>query len=298
MASRRGLALDGVLVLDKPLGLSSNHVLQRARRILNARKGGHTGTLDPFATGLMILCFGEATKFSGGMFEADKAYTADVMLGEETQTGDHTGLTVSTGDVDVSETQLNDVLSRFVGSIQQIPPMFSALKRDGKPLYAYAREGIELEREPRNVRIFDIRLLAFDGKCARIDVSCSKGTYIRTLAQDIGRALGCGAHLTTLRRTRTAGFSIEQAVTLEALEALPAPAEALLPIEALISELPVIGLDTVQAGRFAHGQQIRMTGATAERVRVRGPHDEFLGTARLQDGELQPERLISLKETT
>jgi len=297
-ASKRGVPLDGVLVMDKQIGLSSNHVLQRARRILNARKGGHTGTLDPFATGLMILCFGEATKFSAGMFDADKSYLAEVMLGEETETGDNTGLTVSTAAVDVSLEQLNDVLSRFVGRIDQIPPMYSALKRDGKPLYAYAREGIVLEREPRTITIFEIRLVSFDGTRAVIDVSCSKGTYIRTLAQEMGRGLGGGAHLTALRRRRTAGFSIEQAITLEALEALPRATDALLPIESLISELPIVQLDAGDAARFGHGQQLTAPDVKAERLRVHGPDNDFLGTARWQDGWLLPDRVISLKETT
>src|SRR5690606_9860457 len=184
MASRRGLAIDGVLLLDKPPGLSSNHALQRARRILNARKAGHTGTLDPFATGLMVLCFGEATKFSGGMFEADKSYLATMQFGAETDSGDCTGNVVGNAvpgpypwlqDPD----RLRDILSRFIGTISQVPPMYSALKRDGQPLYKYARQGIELEREPRTVRIYGIELLEWDVELgqASIEVSCSKGTY-------------------------------------------------------------------------------------------------------------------------
>src|SRR5690606_34282039 len=176
MASRRGLAIDGVLLLDKPEGLSSNHALQRARRILDARKAGHTGTLDPFATGLMVLCFGEATKFSGAMFHADKRYTATLALGEETDSGDCTGLPVAfpgqePGRV-VDEAELRDVLRRFVGRISQVPPMYSALKRDGKPLYEYAREGVTLEREPREVHIYELELVSMQGRAATIDVRC------------------------------------------------------------------------------------------------------------------------------
>jgi len=312
MASRRGRALDGVLLLDKPEGLSSNHALQRARRILDARKAGHTGTLDPFATGLMVLCFGEATKFSGGMFDADKSYTATLSLGEETDSGDRTGIPVGFPGQDpavaVDEERMLDVLSRFVGRISQVPPMHSALKRDGKPLYEYAREGIELEREPRQVTIHGLRLLSLSGRSATIDVACSKGTYVRTLAQDVGRALGCGAHLTALRRTSTAGFDLAQAWTLERLETQADPVGALLPMESLLADLPVVRLDAAAAQRFMQGRKERMaagdtTGTVAAetgagKVRVAGPDGGFLGTARCEDGWLQPDRLISFKETT
>ncbi|GAA4328556.1 hypothetical protein GCM10023144_14480 [Pigmentiphaga soli] len=312
------------MLLDKPEGLSSNHALQRARRILDARKAGHTGTLDPFATGLMVLCFGEATKFSGDMFHADKTYLAELKLGEETDSGDRTGLPVAFEGQDPSRrpdaAQLRDVLSRLTGSIAQVPPMYSALKRDGRPLYEYARQGIELEREPRQVTIYGIRLLEADGDRVRLEVDCSKGTYIRTLAQDIGRALGCGAHLTALRRSRTAGFGLADAVTLERLEAMPEPAAALLPVEALLAPLAVQRLDQAQAARFVQGQKIGLArpagsgpaaaggpavsmatpqaAAPAERVRVHGADGSFLGTARREGGRLVPDRLISLKETT
>jgi tRNA pseudouridine55 synthase len=318
MATRRGSALDGVLLLDKPVGLSSNHALQRARRILDARKAGHTGTLDPFATGLMVLCFGEATKFSGDMFHADKRYTARLRLGEETDSGDLTGLPVTFPGQDcasaqtVSETGLRDVLSRFLGRITQIPPMYSALKRDGKPLYEYARQGIELEREPREVTIYGIELLSFGAGEAEIDVRCSKGTYIRTLAQDIGRVLGCGAHLTALRRTGTAGFSLADAWTLERLEAQERPVSCLLPAEVLLDGLGAVNLGREAAQRFGQGQKVRIEPVGEEsktdetepnntetnKVRVYGPDERFLGTARREGGWLQPERLISFKETT
>ncbi|MFJ1302328.1 tRNA pseudouridine(55) synthase TruB [Pseudomonadota bacterium AL_CKDN230030165-1A_HGKHYDSX7] len=237
MAKRRGLALDGVLLLDKPVGLSSNHALQRARRTLDAAKAGHTGTLDPFATGLLLCCMGRATKISGAMLDADKAYRAVVQFGEETDSGDLTGNVVAraqAGFAGVTREQVLDVLSRFQGSIEQIPPMYSALKRDGKPLYEYARAGIELERPPRRVTIHRIELLSCDGMQAEIDVACSKGTYIRTLAQDIGRALGCYGHLAALRRTQVGPFSLDRAVTLDALQAMPDPKTALL----ALNELP------------------------------------------------------------
>jgi len=231
MARRRGRALDGVLLLDKPEGLSSNHALQRARRTLDAQKAGHTGTLDPFATGLLICCLGRATKMCGAMLNADKTYLATLAFGEETDSGDLTGHVVACapeGFAGVDEAALRDALRAFEGEIRQIPPMYSALKRDGKPLYEYARAGIELEREPRTVTIYDIALRSFSPMQAEIMVSCSKGTYIRTLAQDIGRALGCGAHLLALRRTQAGPFSLDRAVTLDQLQAMPDPELALL----------------------------------------------------------------------
>src|SRR5690606_6758865 len=310
MASRRGLAIDGVLLLDKPPGLSSNHALQRARRILNARKAGHTGTLDPFATGLMVLCFGEATKFSGGMFEADKSYLATLQFGAETDSGDCTGNVVggqpaagAPGDCFAwlqDPQQLRDMLSRFTGVISQVPPMYSALKRDGQPLYKYARQGIELEREPRTVTIYGIELLECDVERgqASIEVSCSKGTYIRTLAQDIGRALGSGAHLTALRRTSTAGFDLQQALTLEQLEALSDPVQALLPADSLLAELPRHVLEAELARRFALGQTVPGVGVVASegRLCLYAPDEQFLGTARLDGGWLRPDRLMALNK--
>ncbi|NYT81916.1 tRNA pseudouridine(55) synthase TruB [Alcaligenaceae bacterium] len=236
MASRRGQMLDGVLLLDKPEGLSSNHALQRAKRALDARKAGHTGTLDPFATGLLVCCLGKATKISGHMLDADKGYVATLRFGEETDSGDLTGNPVSlapAGFDGVDQADLERVLLNFKGEIQQVPPMYSALKRDGKPLYEYARQGIELDRPPRAVTIHDIELLSFDRLEAVIAVQCSKGTYIRTLAQDIGRQLGCGAHLKALRRTSVGPFGLDKAVGLEALQAMPDPKAALIALDAL-----------------------------------------------------------------
>lgn len=239
MAKRRGQVLDGVLLLDKPPGLSSNHALQRAKRTVDAAKAGHTGTLDPFATGLLVCCTGRATKISGAMLEADKTYLATITFGVETDSGDLTGNVVSQADATfagVDTKALQDVLLTFTGTLSQIPPMYSALKRDGKPLYEYARAGIELERAPRTITIYSLELLGMgaDGMTAEVEVACSKGTYIRTLAQDIGRALGCYAHLSALRRTRVGPFSLDRAVTLEALQAMPDPKQALL----AMNELP------------------------------------------------------------
>jgi len=232
MKKRRGLPLDGILLLDKPAGLSSNHALQHAKRALNAQKAGHTGTLDPFATGLLVCCLGRATKLSGALLGADKTYQARLAFGVETDAGDFTGaVTMRAPDTftGVGQAELQRVLAGFVGEIEQIPPMHSALKRDGKPLYEYARAGVEVERAPRRVTIHALQLLDAAPLHADILVTCSKGTYIRTLAQDIGRALGCGAHLSALRRTQVGPFAIEVAVTLDALRALPDPKTALLP---------------------------------------------------------------------
>ena len=233
--------VDGVLLLDKPVGLSSNDALIKAKRVLNAKKAGHTGTLDPFATGLLPLCFGEATKFSQDLLEADKTYEATVHLGIMTTTGDTEGETIEERAVDVTVGAIEAALARFRGPIFQVPPMYSALKRDGKPLYHYARQGIELEREPRTVTIHSLTLVACDGMTAELDVACSKGTYIRTLAEDIGRALGCFAHLTALRRTQVGPFSLQGAVTLEALQASEAPAQALIAIDELPTGLMPAG---------------------------------------------------------
>lgn len=236
MATRRGQALDGVLLLDKPEGLSSTHALSRAKRTIDARKAGHTGTLDPFATGLLVCCMGRATKISGLMLNADKGYVATLQFGQETDSGDLTGNVVAQapeGSGAVTQEQLTQALVQFRGTIQQIPPMYSALKRDGKPLYEYARKGIELDRPPRQVHIHELQLRQFDGSTAVIEVQCSKGTYIRTLAQDIGRVLGCFAHLVALRRTRVGPFNLADAVTLDALQAMPEPQSALIPMNAL-----------------------------------------------------------------
>jgi len=255
MASRRGQAIDGVLLLDKPEGLSSNHALQRVKRTLDARKAGHTGTLDPFATGLLVCCMGRATKLSAALLDADKRYRATLRFGVETDTGDLTGTVVAqahAGFSGVTPQALQAVLDRFLGSIEQIPPMHSALKRDGKPLYAYARQGITLERSPRTITIHALTLLACDGMTAHIDLCCSKGTYVRTLAQDIGRALGCGAHLHALRRLSVGPFQLDDGIALQDLQALADAKTALIPLHALPVELrSTISPKDTHATRFA-----------------------------------------------
>ncbi len=233
---RRGRVLDGVLLLDKPVGLSSNHALQRAKRALDAQKAGHTGTLDPFATGLLVCCMGRATKISGAMLNADKGYRATIAFGQETDSGDLTGVVVSQAPVDfagITQVRLEEVLASFLGTQLQIPPMVSALKRDGKPLYEYARQGIVLERAPREITIRHIELLSFSPLQAEIQVHCTKGTYIRTLAQDIGRVLGCFGHLSALRRTQVGPFMLDQAVELETLQSMESPETRLIAMQDL-----------------------------------------------------------------
>jgi len=239
MRKRRGRIVDGVLLLDKPVDLSSNHALQRAKRLFDAQKAGHTGTLDPFATGLLICCFGRATKIASKMLEADKTYVAEIRFGVETDSGDLTGNVVSHFDqpFEIDAARLELVLSGFVGVIEQVPPMTSALKHNGKPLYSYARQGIEIERKARQVTIYSIDLLEHAGDRATVKVTCSKGTYIRTLAQDIGRALGYGAHLVGLRRTRIGDFDIKDAYDLETLASLEDIDSALIKLSDLPQEL-------------------------------------------------------------
>lgn len=290
--------LDGVLLLDKPLGLSSNDALVRAKRLFNAKKAGHTGTLDPLATGLLPLCFGEATKFSQDLLEADKTYEATLKLGERTTTGDAEGEVVEAREVRCDAAALGAILERFRGDIEQIPPMYSALKRDGKPLYEYARAGETLEREARPVTIHALELIECTLPFATIRVTCSKGTYVRTLGEDIGEALGCGAHLTMLRRTGVGTLTLEGAVTLEHIDAEPTESRdsLLAPVDALLSSFERIDLDSEQTRRFLHGQKLRIAKRTegdATRVRVYSDEARLLGTAQLHEGVIVPERLIA-----
>jgi tRNA pseudouridine55 synthase len=289
--------VDGVLLLDKPTGITSNAALQKARWLFNAAKAGHTGTLDPMATGLLPLCFGEATKFAGELLDTDKSYRARVKLGITTDTADAEGLVLVTRPVTVSEVQWRAATADFQGDIEQVPPMHSALKRDGKPLYEYARQGIELEREARRVTILRLETVSFAGDEAVIDVDCSKGTYIRTLAADIGEKLGCGAHLTALRRTRIGDLTLTGAVTLAELEALtPDERDACLaPAEALLASTPEAKLDEEEQERVLHGQGVRWQGAPGERYRLYGADGHFLGVGTISDdGWLNPKRLVAI----
>lgn len=285
--------VDGVLLLDKPKGLSSNNALQKARWLFNAEKAGHTGTLDPMATGLLPLCFGEATKFSQRLLDADKGYDATVRLGITTDTCDAEGEVLETRPVQVSREELLAVLAGLTGEIEQIPPMHSALKKDGKPLYELARQGIEVERQARRVTIRSIDLLAFDGVSLDIAVACTKGTYIRTLAQDIGQRLGCGAHLTALRRTFSGNLNLAPALTLDALEAMTLEERDrhLLPMDILLAPLAEVCLNAEQSAPFTQGNPVRHEGA-AGAVRAYGPQ-RFLGLAEQgADGWLRPKRLV------
>lgn len=300
---RQRVPVHGVLLLDKPAGISSTQALAKAKWLLNAEKAGHTGTLDPFATGLLPLCFGEATKFSSDLLDADKTYEATIRLGSTTTTGDPEGELIDTRPVTADISRIESILARFRGPISQIPPMYSALKRDGKPLYAYAREGQILERAARAVIIHDLRLIACQLPDLHIRVRCSKGTYIRVLGEDIGQALGCGAHLVSLRRTGTGSLSVDDAITLDSLEALSETDRnhSLLPVDRLLSGLPRVILRPELATRFRQGQRIALERETVDfpsdhagRVRVVDESDALLGVAQLSaDRVLQPERLVS-----
>lgn len=295
----------GVLLLDKPLGLSSNQALQKAKWLLRADKAGHTGTLDPLATGVLPLCFGAATKFSQIQLDADKTYEAVLLLGQKTSTADAEGEVIETRPVpEITPELLEAMTQRFTGPLAQIPPMYSALKKDGKALYEYARKGIEVEREARHITIFKLNMaIAQDPRAQaaiRIIVSCSKGTYIRTLGEDIGEALGCGAHLGSLRRLETGGFVAAQCVTLAALEAMSeAERDAcLFPAQSLVSSFPSVTLDVDNAGRFLSGLRRRgepgQWGPDAPLVQVYGAQPPaFLGSAHVTADELIPQRLLS-----
>lgn len=289
-------AVHGVLLLDKPLGLSSNDALQKAKRLYRAEKAGHTGTLDPLATGLLPLCFGAATKFSQVSLDSDKTYRATLKLGIKTSTGDAEGEVLLQRPVQVSREQIEAACLRHTGEIDQVPPMHSALKREGRALYEYARAGIEVEREPRRVTLHSIVIVDWQHDQLTLDVRCSKGTYIRTLAEDIGEALGCGAHLSALRRTASGPLTLDGAVTLEQLTALTEPErDALLrPADALLADCPMVRLNDEDAGRFLSGVRRRLPLADATRVRVYGPEARaFLGSGHIAAGELISTRLLS-----
>lgn len=296
--ARRGDPVDGVLLLDKPSGITSNFALQKARRLLAAAKAGHTGTLDPLASGLLPLVFGEATKFSSDLLDAAKTYQAQIRLGVTTTTGDAEGAVTNTAEVRIEPEQVAAALRQLSGTIEQVPPMFSALKHEGKRLYAYARAGVEVERTARAVTIHRLELLACEGASLRVAVECSKGTYVRVLAQDLGAALGCGAHLAALRRIRVGELRIENSVTLETLAQREPEARRalLLPLDTLIARLPRIELDATLADRFSQGQRLALgPGNPCGRVRVIGPRARLLGIAQIDEqGLLAPRRLVQL----
>ena len=293
----------GVLLLDKPLGLSSNQALQKAKWLLRAEKAGHTGTLDPRATGVLPLCFGAATKFSQLHLDADKTYEAVLRLGQRTSTGDAEGEVIAQSPVNFTPAQLQQVQALFTGELMQVPPMHSALKKDGKALYEYAREGVEVERAPRRVTIHALELRQLptvDGvQSVWLKARCSKGTYIRTLGEDIGIALGCGAFLSALRRVQSGRFEVDACISLEALEALPEAGrhQQLRSVDALLDSHHPITLQADDAGRFLSGLRRRGAWPDQDQVAVYGanPH-ALLGTAHVRAGELIPERLLNPQE--
>lgn len=288
--------VDGVLLLDKPVGMSSNDALQKARRLFSAAKGGHTGTLDPLASGLLPLCFGEATKFSADLLLADKTYEATLKLGVTTDSGDAEGQVMTTVPVATSLADIEAALPRFCGDILQVPPMYSALKRGGRPLYELARQGVEVAREARPVTIHGLELLAYAADALSLRVRCSKGTYIRVLAADIGEALGCGAHLTALRRTAVADLDLGRALTLAAIESLAESGRAavLQPVDALLQSLPRIDLEGPTAERFRHGNPVEANLGQGGRARVYA-EGRLIGVGELGSAQLLwPKRLVQL----
>ncbi|MBB2899106.1 tRNA pseudouridine(55) synthase TruB [Pseudomonas sp. AS2.8] len=290
----------GVLVLDKPRGFSSNAALQKVRWLLNAEKAGHTGSLDPLATGVLPLCFGEATKFSQYLLDADKGYSTVAQLGVTTTTGDAEGEVLERRAVAVDEAAIQAALPAFRGQIEQIPPMYSALKRDGQPLYKLARAGEVVEREPRSVTIARLELLALQEDRATLEVACSKGTYVRTLVEDLGALLGCGAHVAELRRTQAGPFGLAQAISLEELEAVHAEggSEALdrflLPVDSGLEHWPLVQLTQHSAYYWLHGQPVRAANAPKfGLMRVQDDQGRFIGIGEIDDeGQVAPRRLI------
>ncbi len=288
-------SLDGVLLFDKPLELSSNTALQKVRRLFQAEKAGHTGTLDPLATGLLPICFGEATKFSMGLLEADKTYRATLRLGQTTSTGDAEGEILQTRAVALTQSALEQVIQRFSGAIMQLPPMHSALKHQGKPLYEYIRQGEVIERAQRPVFIHYLAIERWQGNEIDFVVRCSKGTYVRTLGEDIGEALGCGGHLTALRRTSISQFELSNASTLPQLEAMN-EAEllaCLLPLDCMLQAMPLILLDEVEVQRMAQGQRLGKDWGVPDGLVRLYEADKFVGVGDVLGTRLAPHRLIA-----
>ena len=306
MARRRpkGRDINGILLLDKPIGMTSNAALQTVKRLFNASKAGHTGNLDPLATGLLPICFGEATKISGFLLDSDKRYIGTVKLGVRTRTADAEGEVVETRPLgNINERQVKAALEDFTGQIEQVPPMYSAVKVNGTPLYKLAREGKEIERKSRQVTIYGINLLRLEGDELEIDLRCSKGTYVRTLAEGIGEVLGCGAHLSALRRAASGPFDLERAVTLPELEHLAENGfegldELLLPIEDALADWPMVNMSENTAYYLQQGQAVQVPKApTTGWVRLHRDDGKFLGIGQiLEDGRVAPKRLVKTAE--
>lgn len=300
--SRNCLNVDGVLLLDKPAGMTSNQALQAAKRLLHACKAGHTGSLDPIATGLLPLCFGDATRISQFLLDADKRYWAVFRLGVSTTTYDVEGEVTATRPVAASPGAVETALTRFRGEITQVPPMYSAIKRGGEPLYKLARAGVEVEREPRQVTIREYRVLGLDGDRLEVEIACTKGTYIRSLAHDLGEVLGCGAHVAELRRLGVGDLTVERAVTLEGLGALSGPearAERLIPMDTALHAIPDIRISALAAHYLRQGQAITARHAVPVEGWVRIYEDNrFLGLGQVQDdGRVAPRRMLGAGRT-
>ena len=296
---KRGRDIDGVFLLDKPQDMSSNDIMQKVKRVFQANKAGHTGALDPLATGMLPICLGEATKFSQFLLDADKRYVVTAKLGERTDTSDAEGQVVETRPVNVETSQILTALEQFRGDILQVPTMFSALKHNGKPLYEYARAGITVEREARPITIFEINFIEYQAPFLTLEVHCSKGTYIRTLVDDLGEVLGCGAHVTVLRRTAVADYPAEKMMTWDALQALAEQGDLdqhLLPIDTAVSKLPALKLNAEQSKGIGFGQRVKFANEAKLRGQVRLFSDKniFLGVALIDDNNvIRPQRLIT-----
>ncbi|MEF1336087.1 tRNA pseudouridine(55) synthase TruB [Vibrio rotiferianus] len=308
---RKGRPINGVILLDKPTGISSNDALQKVKRIYFAEKAGHTGALDPLATGMLPICLGEATKFSQFLLDSDKRYRVIAKLGERTDTSDSDGEVVETRPIDVNLEKLEACIDTFRGESDQVPSMFSALKFQGKPLYEYARKGIEVPRESRKITVYEIVLHRFEGDEVEMEVHCSKGTYIRTIVDDLGEMLGCGAHVTMLRRTGVAKYPYEKMVTLEQLNELleqahrdeVAPKELLdpllLPMDTAVEDLPEVNLNAELTNLVQHGMPVQVFGAPeGTPIRMTSGEDKlFIGVAEVNDdGKVAPKRLVVFRD--
>lgn len=295
-----GRKINGILVLDKAAGLSSNAALQKVKRLFEAKKAGHTGSLDPLATGVLPLCLGEATKVSQFLLDADKRYRTKIKLGERTDSGDSAGEVIETyTDFSVSQEDIEKALSAFQGEIEQLPPMYSALKVNGVPLYKMARKGIEVKREKRKVRVYEVALLSFYDDVIELDIACSKGTYIRTIADDLGQLLGCGAHIIELRRTRAGAFGEEDCVNIEFLEkikdesGLDAIDKILIAMDQAIRELPEVNLPSITAGHLKNGQAVILRHLPEEGLVRLYEEEQFIGIGSIEDdGKVAPRRLV------
>ena len=300
---KKGRDVHGVFLLDKPQGMSSNAVLQKVKRLFRANKAGHTGALDPLATGMLPICLGEATKFSQFLLDSDKRYQVTAKLGERTDTSDADGKTVETRAVNVTEAEIFVALERFRGEILQIPTMFSALKHKGKPLYEYARQGITVKREARPITIFELKFIAYEAPFLTLEVHCSKGTYIRTLVDDLGEALGCGAHVTVLRRLAVADYPIEAMTSYADLQnfsenrPLAELDKLLLPVDTAVSMLPKLILDERQSKAVCFGQRVRFENNARlhDQIRLYSESGQFLGMAEItSDNIIRPSRMVRL----